>query len=310
VRSISKYTSQVWSHWLQWIITPAHTAAGVNLFFVADSELGAPLPHSFANVTHVPAAAKFQPLFPSCAGTLWQHVPAGAPFSSSNLVSLLQPVVLGAIDTRRQSDNKLVRRRMYEVALPVPLQNSRDCRVDLWETLAAGHSAREVDGVGRPRPEQQQPSGSLYSSCQRQEAAGTAAAGADRLAARLSPKLAGAKPGGTKPAGTKPAGIKPAGARGSSKASSGGGAKAADAATAAGKAKAGVVKAISSSSGSNAASRQTSAAAGASAAAPAAGGGRGGGQQTGSGSSAAKAPAAENRRTKRTKHARHTQGSK
>jgi hypothetical protein len=132
---------------------------------VADSELGGPLPHSFAAVTHVPTLETFKPLFPSCAGTLWQHVAAAAPFSSPDLMALLQPVVLGTADTYSQPDNKPQARRMYEAALPLRLQSSPGCRAGLQECLGATRHARALDAAGKPLPEQQQPSGSLYASC-------------------------------------------------------------------------------------------------------------------------------------------------
>ncbi len=263
---------------------------------MADSELGGPLPHSFAAVTHVPSASKFKPLFPSCAGTLWQHVAAGAPFSSPDLMALLQPVLLGTADTYSQPDKKLQARRMYEVALPLRLQSSPGCRAGLWETLEAGHRAKERDAAGRPRPEQQQPSGSLYAGCGGGSSGGAAPAGA-------------AKAAGAKAAPVRAAAGGAAGAPGK------GGGKASAAA--------GVVKAIAAGGGSGggagggrgddstkaAASAGGEHKAGSGGGAAAAAGRSAGSERAGSGGAKpAKAAADAQRKRRRKSHARHTAG--
>jgi hypothetical protein len=73
----------------------AWDAAGVNLVFVADDELGGALPHSFADVRAAPGLETWNAIHGDCTHTTWLHVGAGAALAGPQWLRHVRPAVLG-----------------------------------------------------------------------------------------------------------------------------------------------------------------------------------------------------------------------
>lgn len=96
--------------------------AGVNLFFVRDKELGAPLPHSFAEVTPDAKLPAWQPMHGDCRHQAWLRIGGGRGIATARWLRGAAPVVLG---NRAGAGG---RRELYEVESPDVLAVHRDWR--------------------------------------------------------------------------------------------------------------------------------------------------------------------------------------
>ncbi len=115
------------------------------------------MPNSFASLTPDYRQTAWAIEHAFCYYTLWQHVPADAPFSSPNLMELMQPVILS-------HSRDPTKRTFYEAVLPVALKVQPGCmEPDLNATLHVAAAAKKVAGKQGPLvPEDQQPASSFY----------------------------------------------------------------------------------------------------------------------------------------------------
>lgn len=140
---------------------PHHPPAGVNLYFVRNDILGTPLRHSWSDLVPNYNEEAFRSIHSFCYNTLWQQVPADAPFQSLNLMETLTPVVLSHSDDHLSASI----RRFYEVALPMALRIRHGCRADLKTILSASEVAKLWNDTSGPRPEAEQLTANGYLAC-------------------------------------------------------------------------------------------------------------------------------------------------
>jgi hypothetical protein len=79
----------------------AFDLAGVNLFFVHDSQIGAPPPaasHTFAALSRDASLPAWQPLHGSCQQMVWARLEAGPGLAGPEYLHHAQPVVLAHAD--------------------------------------------------------------------------------------------------------------------------------------------------------------------------------------------------------------------
>jgi hypothetical protein len=117
----------------------AFDMAGVNVFFVHDSELGAPLPNTFASVTPDYTHVGWHALHPPCKQMVWAHVDAAAGLSQVDFMRHMRPVVLSHDDVpggpRIMKEVAITgvlglhRQRRHQGASPAPNVRRRQSRV-------------------------------------------------------------------------------------------------------------------------------------------------------------------------------------
>jgi hypothetical protein len=159
----------------------------VNLFFVHNSEIGSALPNTFSSLTPKLGQADWANLHYFCYYTAWQQVPATAPFSSPNLMELLQPVILG------HSPDSKSKRVFHEAVLPVALKVQPGCmETDVDATLKVAAAAKMWAGASGPQvPEEQQPSGSFYACPNRSHKEGRGGEGSSSSSSSSSSSAGG-----------------------------------------------------------------------------------------------------------------------
>jgi hypothetical protein len=95
----------------------AFDTVGVNVYFVHNEELGAPLPpeHTFASLTPVHAADAWAPLHADCKHKTWVRVHDDAGLANPDFMRHMSPVVLSH---QSAADPAQGRRHFYEVEAP------------------------------------------------------------------------------------------------------------------------------------------------------------------------------------------------
>ena len=123
----------------------AFDAVGVNLFFVDDKEIGAPVPHTFASLSPDYSTGAWQALMPPCQQQAWARVDAGGALAGPDFLRQLHPVILKHDDRQVKPGDDAVKARAFrELEMPHALSLHRHRR----HAAAAGGAAAATDGGG------------------------------------------------------------------------------------------------------------------------------------------------------------------
>jgi hypothetical protein len=115
----------------------AFDSIGVNVYFVLDSELGAPPPaaHTFAALTPNYNSDAWRPLHHPCKAHTWVHVAAGGGLAQADFMRLLRPAVLS------HKDGPSGARIFYEAEAPGVLVMHRHRRWHQGASAGGGGAA-------------------------------------------------------------------------------------------------------------------------------------------------------------------------